>query len=348
MKVSKAALIAAMMTGGSLALAAPAHAQQAQPQPAAQGQAQPQRNLTLSRAEQTALAPLNAALTARNWAQAQALLPAARAASRTPDAQYFVARAMWRIADGTQNRQLEAEALDALLAATATPQNERVIYLNRQAELAFAAEDFAKAERAFTQLLQITPTDTRIQNNLRIVQQRRGNTAGAQQTVFQSIQAAEASGGRAPQEMYLNALRLVYGERNRARSIEFATRLAQNYPTPANWRDAVRVYRQMAQPDDALTLDSLRFARAAGGIEGADEYGFYVTMLDQAALPGEAKAVIEEGVARGVLRANAPNVSRMLATANRRIAEDRAGLASQIREARNASTGRQARAVADA
>lgn len=358
MKVSKAALVAATMTGGStMLMAAPAFAQygQSAQQPAAQpaqpGQPtaqQPQRMLTLNRREQTALAPLNRALTARDWTAAQAALPAAQAAAQTPDARYFVARAMWRIADGTQNRELEAQALDALLATTATPASERPIYLNRQAELAFAANDFAKAEQAFTQLLQLTPNDTRIQNNLRIVQQRRGNTAGAAQTVFQSIQAAEASGGRAAQEMYLNALRLVYGQRDRTRSIEYAGRLAQNYPTPGNWRDAIRVYRQLAQPDDALTLDSLRLARAAGGMEGADEYRFYVAMLDQAALPGEAKAVIDEGVARGALRANDPAIARALATANRRIAEDRAGLDAQIREARNAPTARATRVVADA
>src|SRR5687767_11465124 len=100
MKVSKVALAAATVLGGSALLATPAFAQypsQSQPQqqtpprqnqqPAAQAQ---QPRVNVSRAEQAALTPLiqaNAAATAArtagqtpNWAAVQALLPAAEAA----------------------------------------------------------------------------------------------------------------------------------------------------------------------------------------------------------------------------------------------------------------------------
>src|SRR3712207_5948314 len=108
MKVSKVALAAATMLGGSVLMAAtPALAQEygagaenqpgertqpAQPAQRAQGNQaqQPQRTLNLSRTERTALAPLEAALRGQNWAAAQAALSAAQAAAQGPDARYFV------------------------------------------------------------------------------------------------------------------------------------------------------------------------------------------------------------------------------------------------------------------
>lgn len=374
MKVSKAALIAALMTGGSFMLAsAPASAQEQEPrervaqqragqarpaQPRQQQAQRPQRQYDLTRAERTAIGPLALALTAAatartsgqtaNWAAVQAALPAAQAAARGPDARYLVALAQREIGRGTSNAALERQGLDALIATSGTPAVELEEALNKRAEIAADAQDFDMAERLFSRLAQMRPDDQRISNNLRIVQQRRGNGAGALQTVLQSIRTREATDGRAPQEMYLNALRIVYAARDRAQSIDFARRLARNYPTPANWRDAVRVYREFAPANDASLLDTLRLMRASGGLEGENEYRTFVTILDQAALPGEAKAVIDEGIRSGALRANDPDLARRLATANRRIGEDRTGLDAQIRAARTAPNGRAARAVADA
>lgn len=366
MKVSKVAIAAAMIAGSSAALfASPASAQRTRttlqptrPNPQAEQQQPQQGQYTLSPAERAALAPLLAPVAAAqaaesagqtpDWAPVRALLPAAVAAAEGPDARYLTARAQLALALGTNDTALQTQALDALIASTVTPSADLPTYLNARATRAFEAQDFQTAERLFTRLLQLNPNDQRVANNLRVVQQRGGNTGGALQTVLQNIRTQEASGGRAPEAMYLDAARLAYQARDRAQAIDFSTRLAQNYPTAGNWRDLIRLWREMARPSDALTLDSLRLARASGGLEGENEYRTYVSIVDQAALPGEAKAVIDEAVARGALRGNDPVVARALATANRRIAEDRSGLDAQVRDARNAAAGRPARVVADA
>jgi len=347
MKVSKVALAAATALGASALLGTPALAQQ-QNQQAASGEAQqPQRTLNLSRNERTALAPLEAAVRGQDWAAAQAALPAAQAAAQGPDARYFVGRATWRIADATQNRQLEMQALDALLAAgVATPANERPIYLNRQAELAFAANDFARAERAFVQLLELTPNDTRVQNNLAIVRRRMGNNAGATETLLQAIQRQEAAGQRPELTTYTSAVSSAYRARQREQTLDLLRRLIRAYPTAAHWRDAINIYREFSNADTALSLDSLRLLRAARALDRQD-YLPFAGALEQAGLPGETKAVVDEAVAAGALQAGSADVTRLLATANRRIAEDRSGLDAQIAQARRAADGRLARVMAD-
>jgi len=356
MKVSKVALAAATMLGGSALLATPALAQQpqypaqqqAQPAPAGQGQqaAQPQRQLNISRAERTALAPLETALRARDWAAAQAALPAAQAAAQGADARYFVARATWQIADGTSNTQLEAQALAQLVALPSTPANELAAFLGRQAELAFNRQDWPVAEAAFVRLSQLTPNDPTIQRNLSIVRSRAGNTSGALEPVLQQIRTAEAAGQRAPEEMYRRAFELYQRAGQRPQAAEAYANLLRAYPTPANWRTGVDLLRGGVS-DTQLLLDIYRLARVANVIQ-AQEYVALAQMLDQAGLPGETKAVLDAGVAAGALQSSQGEVSRLLGVANRRTAEDRSGLTSQIAQARSSSRGREARVVADA
>lgn len=365
----KPARVAALLMGGTALLATPALAQRApgatQPRPQQQQAAQPgQRTYNLSRPEQAAFAPLMAANTAANaavqagqtpdWAAVTALLPAARAAARSQDALYLVARVQLSVALGTNDIAGQERALVTLLASPATPPNEQAAFraaqsqlVNQRAEQAFAANDFATAERLTRQLLQASPNDQRLQRNLRIIQERGGNTAGALQGLDQEIRAAEASGGRAPEEMYQRAWRLHHQARQRAPMMAALQRLLTNYPTPANWRNAVDVVRETSGEDTQLLLDIYRFARAANVLQ-PNEYVPLARTLDQAALGAEMKALLEAGIAARAINASDREVARLTAEAERRIAGERAGLPAEIQQARGAANERTTRNVADA
>ncbi|HEY0325755.1 MAG TPA: hypothetical protein VGC46_07235 [Allosphingosinicella sp.] len=373
MKVSKVALAAATVLGGSALLATPAFAQypsQSQPQqqqtpPRQNQQAQAQQpRVNVSRAEQAALAPLlqaNAAATAArtagqtpNWAAVQALLPAAEAAARSNEAKYLLARVQLDVAVGTNDLAGQERALTALLANPATPgevtatlRSAQGNLLNQRAEQAFRANDFATAERIYQQLLQANPNDSRLVNNLALVRGRMGNTAGALEPVLAQIRTAEAAGQRASEDLYQRAWRVPYTARQRPQALEALRRLLAAYPTAANWQLGLGVVQETAGQDVNLLLDIYRLARVANAVRPTD-YLPFATTLDQAGLPGETKAVLDAGVAAGALQASDGNVSRLLGVANRRIAEDRAGLTSQMAQARSASRGQPARIVGDA
>lgn len=355
-----AALTALAAGGATLALdrAASAQPRAAQrPQPA-QAAAQPaQRQYNLSEAERAAIGPLTAAHSAAvtaaaqgqpaDWTAVAALLPAAQAAAEGNDARYIVARIQLAVAMRANDSATQAAALDALIANPSTTPDELARYLNARAEIAFAAQDFAAAERAYERLLQLTPGEQRVIANLAIVRRRMGNSAGALDAILQNVAAQEGAGGRAEEALYRRARDIAYTGRDR-RAADLATRLARHYPTAANWRDAINIYREIFRPDARLALDTMRLMRAAGALSSGNDYLAFAQVLDQAGLPGETKAVLDEAIARRAVAASDGAAAQMLATANRRIAEDRAGLSGQIEQARAAPTGRLARAVADA
>ena len=359
-KLGTAALVAAM-TSASAAAAQP-EAPEGQPTPAQPGATPgpapaPQRQYTLSDAERAALAPLlaahSAAVTAGaqglppDWAAVEALLPAAQAVAQGDDARYLVARVQLALALRSNNVSLQATALDALIASPATAPEDLPRFLNARGELAYAAQDFASAERAYQRLLELSPGDQRVIGNLTLVRRRMGNSAGAIETVLQNIATQEAAGRAADEALYRRARDIAYTARDR-RAADLATRMASAYPTPANWRDAINIYREINRPGPALIIDTMRLARTTGGLQGGNDYVAFAQMLAEAVLPGETKAVLDEGIARGAVRASDPAVAQLLVAANRRIAEDRSGLAGQIAQARAAPAGRLARALGDA
>ncbi|HZG47391.1 MAG TPA: hypothetical protein VEZ41_14165 [Allosphingosinicella sp.] len=375
MTIYKAARTAALMAGASMLLAAsPSLAQRAprnqQAAPARpQGQDPQQQALLarfqkMSRAEQQALMPLVqagiAALQAQsagqppNWAAVQAALPAAEAAARSNEAKFFIARAQLELAIGNDNAAGQEAALTALLSNPVVSPAEQAIFrnaigivLNKRAETAFQAQDYATAERIYRQLLQGAPNDERLLRNIRIIQERSGNTAGAAQSLQQQIQSAEASGQRAPEDLYQRAWQVHYRGGQRAQAMAGLQKLLKAYPTAANWRRGLDVVREgLPQNDNQALIDAYRFARAANIIQPR-EYLSLATTLDQAGLPGETKAVLDAGIAAGAVQASQADVARLLGVANRRIGEDRAGLPAQIRQAQSASGGRQARITAD-
>ena len=372
MKVSKVALAAATILGGSSLLATPAFAQypaqqqppQRQPAPAAQGQQAAQPSFNLSRSEQAALNPLiqaNAAAgTARqqgqtpDWAAVRALVPAAQSAARSNDAKYLLNRVQLDLALGTNDLAGQETALAALLTNPSTPaefagtlRTAQANILNQRAEQAFRANDFATAERLYVQLQQANPGDQRIINNLALVRTRMGNTAGALEPVLEQIRTAEAAGQRAAESLYQRAWRVPYTANQRPQALEALRRLLAAYPTAANWQLALDVVREGSGNDVDLLIDSFRLARVANAVR-ANEYLPFASSLDQAGLPGETKAVVDAGVAAGALQSSNSEVTRLLGVANRRITEDRAGLAGQMAQARSASRGQPARIVADA
>jgi tetratricopeptide (TPR) repeat protein len=151
-----------------------------------------------------------------------------------------------------------------------------------------------------------------------------------------ALRAAELSDRRLPEGRYRVALALAEQYAQRPVAVEFARHLVAAYPNPTNWRDALLVFRTVGTIDPAQNLDAMRLMAMA-------------TALDQAALPGEVKAVLDEGIAQGMIVAADAAPKALLASASQRITRERAGLTGRITQARGAAaTGEQARTTADA
>lgn len=169
-----------------------------------------------------------------------------------------------------------------------------------------------------------------------------GDMAGAGKEIRAQIAAAERA-GKAPEKVDLELLANVGLKTNdNTTYIEAIEKLVRYYPTPAYWQDLIiRTQKQPGFGRDRLALDTFRLMRATGVMTQAGDYMEAAQLALQATLPGEAKAIADEGFAKGILGTGpeAERHKRLRDLATKQAGEDRASLEAAAKEVGAAPTG---------
>jgi tetratricopeptide (TPR) repeat protein len=337
--VSSFALAMALaLAGGSTIAAAPA---------AAQAQA-PQRDFKFSKEERVALAPVQTAVDAKDWAAAAAALPAAQAAARGADARYVVARFQFAIGRETNNMALQSQGLDGIIASGVVTGPDLNALLEAQAALAMNANNHAKAEAAYVRLIELAPNNAQALVNLAKLKNDMKKPQEAVQLLDRAIAARRAAGQPVDESWYKYALKLAFDGKMAAQSGKIARDLVTAYPTKENWRDALLIYRDLNTLDKPTQIDLLRLGRATKSLAGERDWYELAYMLHTTGFPAEAKAVLEEGGAMRMVDLNKPAFKELLRVSTARFAGDRASLPGEESKAMAAATGTLALTIGDA
>jgi Flp pilus assembly protein TadD len=342
--VSRFALATALVLGGGAVLAtSPAEAKKKEEAPA-------QPAVQLSKEERAALLPLQTAITAKDWTAAQAALPAAEAGANTNEAKRFLGYMQLQVGVGINNETLQARGIDTLLASGLIPAKDLPQIYSNQAALAMRATppNPQKAEAAFTKLVELTPNDPEALVNLAKIKADLRKPLEAVPLLDRAIAAKKAAGQTVDASWYRYALRIAYEGKRAPEALKITRDLIAAYPTKENWRDSLLIYRDLANPDKAANIDLLRLMRATKSLTGERDWFELAEALDNGGLPGESKAVLEEGSALKMVDLNKPAFRDLLRTTSGRIAADRAGLGAAETKAMAAATGQIALNTGDA
>ncbi|MEA3033078.1 MAG: hypothetical protein QOH86_1094, partial [Sphingomonadales bacterium] len=348
--VSRFALGVALTLGGASLAAGPALAKKAPPAPAPQPTAVGARTYNLTKEERVALAPAQKAVTAKDWAAAQAALPAAQAAAQSPDAKYVVGQFMLQIGIGINNEAMQAQAVDALIASGGAQPSEMPNLYRNQAALALRASppNPGKAETAYAKLIELVPNDPDTLVNLAKLKNDLRKPQEAVALLDRAIDAKRAAGQPVDESWYKYGLKLAYDNRLGPQAVKFSRGLVGAFPTKENWRDSLLVYRDYGNLDAAGKLDLLRLMRVSKALAGERDWYDYASTVNDAGFPGEAKAVLDEGVALHMVDPKKQAFAEILRTASARLAGDRASLTADTARAMAAPTGGTALKLGDA
>jgi tetratricopeptide (TPR) repeat protein len=345
MKLSRAALAALLVAGAAGA--------QVAPQP---------RTINVSREEENAINALAAAAAQVNRPAQDAALAAARAAARSAEGRYAVARYQLDIARARSDAQLYNQAIDAMVESGLAAPDEMASLLANQASRAYSGGDMARTERLLARAVEAAPNNVEALTDYAQFKSRvnRRETAAADrqlavQLFSRAIEANRAAGRASSESLHRRALAVAYDSTRPPlglvqlgpQAVALARALVAAYPSQVNWRDALLVYRDVTAAGDAeLRLDIGRLIRASGALAGERDYLEAAQVLT-AASPGEAKTFLDEGVSRQMLDTTKPAVAQAIAAANRQATAQRATL-PRLRTQAAAGTGAQARAAGDA
>jgi tetratricopeptide (TPR) repeat protein len=348
--VSRIALGAALVLGGASVVAtAPADAQKKKkgeaPAAAAQGP-------TLSKEERAALLPVQTAITAKDWAGAQAALPAAVAAGTSPGARYYIGRFQLEIGLGINNVALQAQGMDNLIASGQIPIADQGAIYRNQGILADNANNKAKAEAAFAKVVELSPNSPEALIDLARIKSDLKKPAESVQLISRAIEMKRAAGQKVDESWYKYALKLAFDGRSNPALREASQKLSRDlvtaYPTKENWRDSVLIFRDTNNLDAAADLDVLRFMRASGSLAGERDWYDLIDGLYKAGNYAEAKAVLDDGTAKRMIDPKKAAFAELVRLTSARMVGDRASLGGEESKAMAAASGATALKIGDA
>ena len=354
MTIKRRAIGAALVLGGFASASALAQSgQTTQPQPqqgeAAQGEAAASQaaQIKLSKGANKAIMDLQAAVKANNFAEVPAKVAAANAVAKTADDRYAIAQLQLQAANAQKDNAGSLAAINAMLAANKAPPALATKLRLIGAKLKYEAKDYAGAAADLQVVTAASPNNADALVLLAETQNAQGQGPAAVATLQKAIAAQSASGQPVPKEWTKRAVALAYNNKLPAAG-QLALDWAKSDPSPTNWRDAIRIYSDTSNIADADMIDVYRLQRAAGALKGEADYFRYANGASTKGLPGEAKAVLDEGFASGAISKSAPAFGALYPSVSGKVAADKASLPAAEKSALAGSAARSAMVTGDA
>lgn len=329
-----------LLAATAVIYAVPAIAQQTTPASA------PERKINISRGAQKAVMELQEAVKAGDSAVIATKVAAANAAAKTNEDRFYIANLQMRAGIAAKDNATIAAGIEAMINSGAAEADQLpMLYANLGKTYSSLKQD-AKAEPALVKAIELNPNDVDATALLAELRNRQGNTAEAVKLIQKAIAIRTAAGQKVEENWYRRGVALAFNAKL-PESVSLSREWAKTYPTAENWRDAIRIYRRMMNPDETTLLDMFRLGRATKSLNGDSDFYEYAALADRKGFPGEAKAVLQEGTAAGLDASQGP-VKDLLGVVTTKSQGDRESLAASAAKAKAAAAANSVITVADA
>lgn len=331
--VSRAAIGIAFAMGVAAPLAlSPALAEKKEkPAPAKQWQ--------LSKEFRAAYVAADAAVKA-NAPDAMAKIEAADAAVKNGDEKYIAGTLRLTLGQATKNAKLQQDGIVAMIASGATAPVDAPKLNMAAGQLAYQAGDYPEAKKYLAEAIRLGNPGVDAHLLLAEANFKSGSTQEGLSALDAAIKAEEAAGRKAPAEWYGRGAAMAYKAKMNSETAKWTREQVRAYPTSENWRSALVIYRDGSNLDNQAMIDLFRLMHDTKALAGERDFFEYASLAVTGALPGEAKAVIEEGFASGAVSKSSRAVSERLTDANNKIPSDKASVVADEKRASAAPDGR--------
>ena len=268
----------------------------------------------------------------------------ARSVGKLSEYEQFVIAQMRGAALSAAGRPTAAAGeFEKVLAAGRLPAGEQLQVREALVGAYLRAKQYDKAVRAIKAYQSEGGTKAEVLAYLPQAYYLAGDYRQAASESARRIRELEKAGKRPSQQqlkLYASCYAKLDDMRGYRRALE---KMVRHHPEPGYWADLIQ--RTARQPgfSKALELDTLRLLRATGNLASATAYMEMAQLAVQAGLPGEARSIIDEGYARGILgRGDAKQTERqgrLKKLVEERVAEDRATMAAADQEVASAASG---------
>ncbi len=262
---------------------------------------------------------------AQKYREALAKINLADAVSgKTAYDSFIIERMRGSAAAGAGDVDTAAKAFDAVIASNRLPADEQLKLMQAMTDACYRAKDYAQAQAWAQRYLKAGGTDPGIGQLLVQSYYLGGDYASAARELQSQLAAVEKT-GKSPSEERLQLLANCYLKQNdNAGYSATLEQLVTYYPKKEYWADLLSRLQRKPGFSDRLSLDVYRLMLATGNLGRAADFMELAQLALQAGYPAEAKKVMEQGFASGVL-GSGPEVDRqkrLRDLADKQLAED--------------------------
>lgn len=344
--IAMALVLAATGTLGVAALEQPAHAAKKDKKKEEEQKAQYSKEFI------AAYTPLDAALKAEapDYAAAKALVPALVAVTSSADEKKAAGGTIFNLGTKSNDDALQAQGMKMMLdsgilePALAGQLNFGLFQTYREQNDLPEARKYLEAAIAANYSFEASMTDgsTRtigapeMQRMIADMYFDADQTAEGIAYLSGVIDGLRSSGEPVAETLIRAGLAQAYENNMNAESARFVALLAESYPSPTTWGDAVIITLTAKDYANPEAIDLLRLSRRMGVYNDTRVLSEYVELLDPRRYPGEVVAAIDEGFALGTLDKNDPFLVESRKDAAARLDADRRELTTLAADARKA------------
>lgn len=291
--------------------------------------------------------PLQAAqkaMTAKKYKEALTSIGEAEAVGNlTPYESFVTAQMRGAASAGAGDSLGAAQAFEKVLAAKRLPPEEQLKITEAVAGTYLRAKNYPKTIQWIQAYKDAGGTKADTLAFLPQAYYLAGDFKKSAQETSALVAAAEKAGAK-PGEDQLKLLASSLQKQNDMIGYgQVLEKLVRYYPTPAYWADVIQ--RTATKPGYSrnLDLDMFRLLRATGNLAQPKDYMEMAQLAVQAGLPGEAKAIVDEGYEKKILGVGDASVTerqtRLKALVEKKYADDKKIIASTDSQAAAAPSG---------
>jgi tetratricopeptide (TPR) repeat protein len=269
-----------------------------------------QPKINVSAKASKAISELQKAVLANDTANIPAKLAAAQAAAQTKDDRYVVGQLQLKAALAAKDNAQAAAAVDAIAASGYLDAAKSAELYTAVGVQFYNAKQFPQAAASFQKASSLTPQSAEPYKMLAEALNSQGQRAEGAAALMKALQLSTASGQKPDENLYKRAVGMAY-EAKSPTAVDLARQWVAAYPTADSWHNAIAIYRNLDAPDPSTAVDILRLARATNSMQGTGDYHIYAFETANQANYGEAKAVIDEGIASGKIKASDPVIQEV-------------------------------------
>jgi len=244
-------------------------------------------------------------------------------------------------AQGAGDNDTAVSSFEAVVASGRLSLADQLRVIGAIADLRYQAKDYAKAIQWATRYEKEGGNDPAIHQVLIQAYYLSGEFGNAARLLKEQIEAEEKA-ERVPSEEKLQFLASCYLKMNdNSGYVQALEKLVAHYPKKSYWADLIARMQRKPGFSDRLGLDVLRLQLATGNLGKPAEFMEMAQLALQAGFPVEAKKIIEQGYAAGVLGkgGDVERQNRLRDLANKQAAQDAAAIAQGEAEASTAKDG---------